>query len=408
MIKDYFLLASRGIIKRGIRSWLTMLGIFIGIAAIVSLISLGSGMQNAITGQFANLGSDKLTVTAKSSGYNMPGQGVAIPLTNDDAEAIKNINGVDDVITRILEPSKVEINKIIDYRAVASIPEDDKQFRILIDNMNIKVEKGRLIKSTDTSGVMVTYDYYKDNNVFKKKLIPGDTVLIRDKRFSVVGLVAKTGNPLMDSAIVMMENPLRDLIGEKDRVDIMLVVVSKGLDINDIAVKIEKVLRKRRNVDEGKEDFNVQTPKELFETVGTILNVVNIILIGIAAISLVVGGIGIMNTMYTSVVERTKQIGIMKAIGARNSSILTLYLIESGLLGTVGGIVGVIGGIALSQTVVFFAKNAGITLLEANYSPWLIIGALLFSFLVGVLSGVLPARQASKLNPVDALRSAKL
>lgn len=403
MIKDYFLLSFRGIIKRGLRSWLTMIGIFIGIAAIVSLISLGNGLEKAVTSQFSSLGSDKLTITA-TSGFGMPGQGAIKPLTTNDARDIENVNGVDYTITRILEPSKVEINDVVEYRAVASMPEDIKKMQLLMDSMNFKIIKGRNLEIKDADKVILTYDYYKPNNVFDKQVIVGEKILIDDKKFEVVGLMGKTGNPLMDGAILMMDSPLRDLIDNNERVDIIVAGVSTGYDPNKVAVDIERTMRKIRDIDEGKEDFTVQTPKQLFETVGTILTVVKMILIGIAAISLLVGGVGITNTMYTSVLERTRDIGIMKSIGARNKDILMLYLIESGLLGMAGGIVGVTGGIFLSETVELIANNAGIDLLKAEFSFGLIAFALLFSFIVGVIAGVLPARQASKMRPVDALR----
>ncbi|MBN2420712.1 ABC transporter permease [Candidatus Woesearchaeota archaeon] len=403
MIKDYFKLSFRGIIKRGLRSWLTMIGIFIGIAAIVSLISLGNGLEQAITSQFSSLGSDKLTISAKG-GFGMPGQGVLNPVTVDDAEAIEDVVGVDSTITRILEPVKIEINDVIEYRALASIPEDTKLMNILLDSMGLKIEKGRMLEQKDNDKIVVAYDYYKPDNVFKKQIIVGDRILINDRKYDVIGLLGKSGNPLMDGAVLMMDGPLRELIDDKERVDVIVAVVAAGFDPNKVALDIEKTLRKRRDVKEGKEDFTVQTPKQLFETVGTILAVVQVILIGIAAISLLVGGIGITNTMYTSVLERTRDIGIMKSIGARNKDILLLYLIESGLLGLTGGIVGIAAGIFLSKTVEIVANNFGISLLKAEFSLMLILFALFFSFIVGVAAGVLPARQASKLQPVEALR----
>ena len=128
-------------------------------------------------------------------------------------------------------------------------------------------------------------------------------------------------------------------------------------------------------------------------------------MVGIAAISLLVGGIGIMNTMYTSVLERTREIGTMKAVGAKNSDILFLFLFESGLLGLVGGAIGVGIGLGLGKTAEYIATvQLGTNLLQASTDSWLIFGALLFSFIIGALSGVLPAMQASKLKPVDALR----
>ena len=155
-------------------------------------------------------------------------------------------------------------------------------------------------------------------------------------------------------------------------------------------------------------DFEVQTPQQIVETFGIVLFAVQAVIVGIAFISLIVGGIGITNTMYTAVMERTKEIGIMKSIGARNSDIFKLFFIESGILGMAGGIIGIILGFGLGKLV----ENAGRTILGTElltpvFSPLLIISALLFSFLVGSISGLMPALQASKLNPVDALRFAK-
>ena len=138
---------------------------------------------------------------------------------------------------------------------------------------------------------------------------------------------------------------------------------------------------------------------------GDIVNIVQFVLIGIAAISLLVGGIGIANTMYTAVIERTKEIGIMKSVGAQNKDILLIFVIESGLLGAIGGLIGAVIGFALSNGVEFAAKNVlGTNLISAYFSLSLLFGALLFSFVIGALFGVMPARQAALLQPVDALR----
>ena len=183
------------------------------------------------------------------------------------------------------------------------------------------------------------------------------------------------------------------------------VKVKPNEDVNKVADEIEDRLRRDRGQKAGEEDFRVQTSEQLAQTFTTIFSIVQAVFIGIAAISLVVGGIGIMNTMYTAVLERTREIGIMKAVGAKNSDILTLFLVESGILGLVGGAIVVLIGVLLGVGASFIAGQAlGTGLLKA-YFPWyLIVGALIFSFVVGCASGVLPALQASKLKPVDALR----
>ena len=171
-----------------------------------------------------------------------------------------------------------------------------------------------------------------------------------------------------------------------------------------MAENIKEELRDSRDEDEGEETFSVQTFEQLLEQFNDILGIVSIVLIGIAAISIVVGGVGIMNTMYTSVLERTKEIGIMKAVGAKNSNIMTLFLIESGMIGLAGGMIGIGIGIGLSKIVEIVASEAGFLPIKAYLGAPLLLGALAFSFIIGAASGTFPAMQASKMKPVDALR----
>jgi putative ABC transport system permease protein len=204
----------------------------------------------------------------------------------------------------------------------------------------------------------------------------------------------------------VLESDLKEALDIGDEQDIIVAKVSSGYDIESVAEAIKEKMRKDRKLKEGEEDFSVQTPVSAVQGVNNILNIVNLIIAGIAAISLIVGGIGIANTMYTSVLERTKEIGIMKAIGAKNSDILLIFLFEAGMLGMAGGIIGVLIGLGLSFGMSTAANSAlGTTLLKVTFSPMLIIGALTFSLTIGIISGVMPAIRASKLKPVDALRS---
>ena len=160
-----------------------------------------------------------------------------------------------------------------------------------------------------------------------------------------------------------------------------------------------------RDVDEKTIDFSILTPEELLRSFGTILNIITAFLLGVAGISLLVGAIGIANTMYTSVLERTKEIGVMKAIGAKNSDILYIFMIESGILGVIGGAMGILVGIGVGKIIDYIAVNQLQTNLLKVATPWyLIVGCLLFAFIIGSLSGLMPAKQASKLKPADTLR----
>ena len=220
----------------------------------------------------------------------------------------------------------------------------------------------------------------------------------------MIGLLKK-GAAFINNAILVNEDDLKKIVPKSDELSAIVAQLNPGEKPSEVAERVLKTIRRDRHQKEGFEDVTVSTSEDLIDSINTILGVVQAVFIGIAAISLLVGGIGIMNTMYTSVMERTRDIGIMKAIGARNSDILWIFLLESGLLGMAGGIIGVLIGIGLSKLVESFGQDMVGNVLHASF-PWtLIVGALLFSFVIGVLSGVLPARQASKMQPVEAFRS---
>ena len=408
MIKDYFKLGISNITHRKMRSWLTMIGIFIGIASVVALISLGQGMKEAIGNVFLNIGSDKLAVMAKSGLQfsGPPGSSAASNLTTHDADVIKRVKGVDEVGTRLIKPAKLEFNKEVAYYFAASMPDDGGGRKLITEFNRYEPQEGRLLKNGDRFKAIIGNNV-ANKGVFKKKKIElGNRIRINDFDFDVIGVLKKTGNPQQDSVVIVPEGALRELLKiDKEKVDVIAVKVQKGVDINKVAGEIEKEMRRDRNLKIGREDFEVQTPQQILSILDNILTIVEIVLIGIASISMLVGGIGIANTMYTSVIERTKEIGVMKSIGAQNKDILVIFVIESGLLGLVGGAIGIAIGIGLSKLVELLAfQLLGTSLIKAFFPWYLIAGALMFSFLIGTVSGFLPARQAASLKPVDALR----
>ena len=407
MIKDYLFFSFNNLRSRRLRSWLTMIGIFIGIAAVVALIGLGEGLRSAINSQFGFLGTDVLAVTA-SGGFGPPGTGVVNPLTDKELDKIKKIPGINGAAGRIIEPGKLVFNNKAAFGYAASVP-DGEDRKLMEHVMSMKAEKGRLLEDGDSGSVFLGYAFSQEDNPFGKPILPGSRVEVQDKDFRVIGIMEKKGNFQLDGVVFLNEDDLRDLVNRQgDDYDIIAARFDKNADINEIKADIEKKLRNIRDVDEGEEDFSVQTPGAILETVNSTILAVQIFVYIIAGISLLVGGIGIMNTMYTAVVERTKEVGIMKSIGARNSTIFAFFFIESGLLGVVGGLIGATLGFLGATGVAFVGRLAlGSDLIAAKISPALIIGALLFSFVIGSFFGTLPAFQASKLNPVDALRYSK-
>ena len=401
MLKDFFVLSTNNLKRRKLRSWLTMIGIFIGIAAVVSLISLGQGLQDYINEEFEKLGGDKIIIQSK--GMGPPGTaGPSLILTSKDLEVIENVRGVKWAVGFLIKQGPV---KIKDESGIGfMIGTDPEELKLLNEIQSFGILEGKDLKKEDKYKVVLGYNHiYGD--IWEKNVRVGDTIEVEGQEFKIVGVLKKIGNPIDDGSIYMPKEILREILGIGDEESQIMVKTAEGFEPEDVAEDIERRLRKFRGEKEDQETFNVQTSEQLLETFSNIFGVVQAVLIGIASISLLVGGIGIMNTMYTSVLERTKEIGIMKAIGAKNSHVLLLFLLESGLLGLVGGLIGVGIGIGLAKGAEYIAaQSLGVDLLRASMDPMIMLGALVFSFVIGSLSGIAPAYQASKLKPVDALR----
>ncbi len=404
MIRDYFVLIFRSLQHRKLRSWLTMFGIFVGIAAVVGLISLSQGLQNAITQQFEDLGIDKIIIQSKTLGPPGSVTNEALILTSEDLETIRRVRGVEDAAGILMKSGPV---KYKDQQEVLFVIGGNENYLDLFEDNSedvLRVIEGRSLRDNDKFKALVGYDH-AFGDLWEEPVRIGSSLEIEGQKFKVVGIQEKVGNPFDDGAVIVLKETLAEILEIEDEESQIIAKVASGFDPEEVAQDIERRLRRERDEDEGQETFTVQTSEQILETFSTIFSIVQAVLIGIAAISLLVGGIGIMNTMYTAVLEKTKDIGIMKSIGATNKDILSLFLLESGFLGLVGGLIGVIIGIGLAKGVEFFAMQAyGTPLIQASISPTLIVGALLFSFIIGALSGTLPARQASKLKPVEALR----
>ena len=405
MIKDYFSLSFGNIKTKGLRSWLTILGIFIGIAAVVSLISLGAGLKSAVLGQFGGLAVDVLDVQNKGAGFGPPGSTVIEKLNDDDLKIIESVNGVEKVIPRLIRVGKLEYNGIAGFGYGADIPEEKEDREFIYERFEFEAEEGRLLEGGDTGKVLMGNSFL-DTEDFDKPLGVGKKVKINDEEFEIIGFTKKSSNFQLNSVLFFMHNDLSKLMGTEGEYDLFAIQVEDKDKIEIVAEEITDKLRRDRKEKLGEETFTVETPLQSLSAVNNILNIINIIVIGIAMISLFVGGVGIANTMYTSVLERTKEIGIMKAVGAKNSDVMWIFLIESGLLGLVGGIVGALMGLGGAMLVSNLANQAlGNDLFQVMVSYPLLFGAVGFSFFVGIISGVLPALQASKLNVVEALRS---
>ena len=403
MIKDYLKIAVYNVFHRRLRSLLTIIGIFIGIAAVVGLISVGQGLENAIVDQFETLGTDKIIIQPAGALFGSgPG---TIKLQESDVDVIEKVRGVEVATPSLFKSAKVEFGDESIFSFVMGGKTSLEEQELFVDAGGA-LEDGELLRSEDKREALIGWLLANSDTYFRRALKVGDDVVINDEEFRVLGTLERVGNPQDDTRVVIPYDIAKSVLGIRgEDVDWIFIKTSEGAEPSQVASSIERSLRKHKDEDEGEETFDVQTAEDLLNTLGTVLDIVTYVLLGIAAISLLVGGIGIMNTMYTSVLERTKEIGILKSVGARNSHIMILFLIESGFLGLVGGVIGVGIGLGFAYLVSFASALAlGTTLVKVELSFSLIFGALLFSFVVGALSGALPARQASLLKPVESLR----
>lgn len=401
MIFEYFQIVFASLKHRKLRSWLTILGITIGITAIVALMSLSQGMEDAFRGIFSGVGSDRIMI---SPGNAQNPAFTAITVSNlgeEDLEVVKNTKGVYHAIGVMEKTFTVKYRGEPKTIRVVAVPTDKKSTEMIEEVDFYAVEEGRPFEESDKykaiAGIKIATD------TFEKDVKVGDDLEILGHKFEVVGISQESGNPLAERFVRIPLETFKDLTGEEHFFSIF-AKTEKGADPNVVVDEIKENLRKERGLKEGEEDFSVKTSNEVIEGAFTILGQIRVFVITIAAVSLVVGGFGVMNTMFTAVTERTKEIGIMKSVGARNFDILAIFTIESGLIGLIGGAIGLLFGYGTAKGVEVIALNYGLKSLKATISLDLVLLSFGISFLLGIVFGLVPAIRAAKLKPVEAIR----
>ncbi len=387
---DFLYLAFRNLQRRKLRSWLTTLGIIIGIATVVSIVSLSKGMEKAIVSSLEKMGKDKIMILPGQKSFSPGTLFVGKPFSEEDVKKIERLPDIEYVIPITFTTKQIIFKNEIFPTIIYAVPVDKK-----IEVFGYELLDGRFLSKNDKNKCRVLLGYQIAKHVFSKEIEVGDKIIINNYECKVVGILKSTGSRFDDYAIYLPYSFAKEHLGMKD---INLILV-KAEDIEKAKKELEKLLEKIR----GK-DFSILTPEQFIEQVKTILNILSFFVTIIASISLLVSAIGIMNTMYMAVVERIREIGILKAIGARKRDIMLIFLLESGLMGLIGGIIGTFVGILLSYVAEYIAQNIGLIMFKAYIDPLFIIGVLIFAFFVGVISGILPARSAANLDPVKALR----
>ncbi len=400
-LDDMFFYSLNALRQRSIRSWLTILGIVVGITAIVVLIGLVQGLRNYFTDQLATFGSNSIIILPVNlqSGAN-PSASSYLPsngkLFMKDYDRIKGIPGIETITPIINGRATVQYKDTPITTSVLGV--DPVAYLNSVTSM--KIYKGRFLQSADQKSVVIGFTV--SNDTFKDEVPLSATLNISGESYRVVGILNKSGSSFsnLDSSIIIPFDQAKvmfqDVLADRE-ISMIRITVKDGESVKDVASRIEDTMLAAHRVTEDDKDFSVITSDFINQQLDSVLGILGLFLGGVASISLVVGGIGIANTMFMSVTERRREIGILKSLGAREIEIERLFLVESSMIGMAGGFLGLVIAYGLGFIITLVSG------VDVAISPLVVLGAISFSAIVGIVSGLFPARQAARLDPVEAL-----
>lgn len=388
-----------------LRSWLTIIGIVIGVGAVVGIISLGDNMQAQVQSSLSSIDLTNIIIMpgysrAQSGGHGFGfggGATTTAQLTKHDRDALRGIEGVTYVTGQISGSESITFNG---ENATLSISGVDPQVWRYMNALEL--ESGRLLEPADKNAAVIGSGV--SSGIYKKNIGVNQIISIKGKSFRIVGILKEKGGS-DDRQVYLPIDAAVNVIpdAKKDVYDTIQVKVRSVDIVDSVSDTIEKRLMISRHINKPDDkDFTIIALKSMAQSITSMISSMTLFLGAIAAVSLIVGAVGIANTMFTSVLEKTKDIGTMKAIGAKNRDILMIFLFNSAMVGLVGGVLGVMLGSVVSS--VLQAMVGGDAAIVSGISPKLIVQGLLLAVSVGVISGVVPAYRASRLKPVDALR----
>lgn len=411
-ITNTFELAVHGLGTKPSRTFLTLLGIAIGVAAVITIASLGAGTRSLIVDEISGLGADIIAVQPGgeiSSLSEIANILFAEVLTQEDVDAVKKKENVPHAI--YVAPF-IMVSGSVSYGNETYVPQiigtDAKFYEDVFD---IHPNRGAMFTEGDIKekASVAVIGHKVEQELFGQSSGFGEKIIIKDKKFKVVGTIPKMGQVAfndVDTLVLIPYTTAQTYLTGGTHFNEFAVRVDDPKNIPRTERDIELTMRETHNLEEGdKNDFAIRTPTAIVNQIGAILLSLTIFLSSVVAIALIVGGIGIMNIMLVSVTERTREIGLRKAVGATNQDVLTQFLLEAMLLTLLGGLAGVVFGAVISYGIGTLIRS--FTELDWTFSLPLdaVLIAILFSVAIGVVFGLYPARKASRKSPMEALRS---
>jgi putative ABC transport system permease protein len=404
-VGNAFLEALESLSANKLRSGLTILGIVIGVAAVIAMLAAGNGAQATITGSISGIGTNLLFVFQGNQQQTVRN---IKPLTMQDAQAMKD---------EFTAPSVVSVSPLVQSNLKLAYGREEANVQVsgvepeYFSIRNYELAEGAAIQQDQLLGqasVVVLGSQAADKLFGRSTGVAGETIRIEGQPFRVIGLLKSKGGGSFGSqdnvALIPLTTAQARLIRRnRDQVDLIYVQAASSDAVKQASQEISDILRTRHRTEIGVDDFTVFSQQDFVATAATITGVMTIFLGGIAGISLLVGGIGIMNIMLVSVTERTREIGLRKALGARKRDILTQFLTESAMLSLFGGLIGIGLGWLIAEIIGRVATAAG-TPFNPTVGLDAILLATLFSTAVGLFFGIYPANRAANLEPVEALR----
>jgi putative ABC transport system permease protein len=395
--KEGIVYSLRNIKNRKTRSFFTVFSIMLGITTIFIFISFGMGLYKYIETVSSESSLDKVVIQPKGTG--MGGMDTTFSFSENDLNAIKKSAGVYEAtgiyfkVVEVKQNSKVAYSYLIAY---------DPSVPLIMDVFNLDMLKGRNLKPGDR-GIVLGSNYQIKDKIFPNEYSLNQEIEVNGKKFKILGFYEPIGDPIDDAQIYITNDMMKELFDGNSSYSWIVAKVDVS-NIDQVIKNIEHSLRKERNIEEGKEDFYVQSFNDMIESYSNILDIVVGFIILIALISIVVSSLNTANTMITSVLERVKEIGVIKSIGGTNEEIFLIFLFESAFLGFIAGCLGVFFGWIFSFIGGEILKSIGYSFLAPYFSWELFLGCVAFAVLTGAISGVIPAIKASKTNPVETLR----